>query len=398
MQTSPTELESEPTGADSDLMDVLIVLAKHKKLIVLSTLTAAIVAAAITLVLPNIYKATTKLLPPQQAQSAASALLSQLGGVAGAAVGGGGGLKNPNDLYIGMLRSRTVADQLAKKLDLMRVYKTDSAEKMRMILAENTMISSGKEGLITIDVEDKDRVLVARLANGYVDELLKLTKVLAVTEAGQRRMFFERQLELSKNNLEAAEKTLKGALDTHGVISVDSDSRAIVETVGRLRAQVSAKEIQLASMQAFVTQNNQDYKRAQEELNSLRSELYKLENGRPETDSQRKEVGTPVGLQNIKILRDLKYHQMLYELLSKQYEMARLDEAKDVSVIQVLDGAIEPEHKVKPARFALVLVATVLALFAAITWAFLSELKERALRAPHRAAKWQKLKSQLRLR
>ncbi|WP_254926527.1 Wzz/FepE/Etk N-terminal domain-containing protein [Janthinobacterium sp. PC23-8] len=396
MQTNATELKSETTSTDADLMDLLIILAKHKKLIFLFPLIAAIVMAGVTMTLPNIYKASTKLLPPQQAQSSASALLSQLGGVAAAV--GGSGMKNPNDLYIGMLRSRTISDQLAKKFNLMSVYQTNSAEKVRNILAENTMITSGKEGLITIEVEDKDRKLVSSLANGYVEELLKLTKVLAVTEAGQRRMFFERQLEISKNNLEAAEKTLKGALDTHGVISVDSDSRVIVETIGRLRAQVSAKQIQLASMQAFVTENNQDYKRAQEELTSLRSELYKLENGRPETAAQQKGNDNPVGLQNIKILRDLKYNQMLHELLSKQYEMARLDEAKDVSVIQVLDTAIEPENKVKPARLSLVVVATVLALFAAISWAFLSELKERGLRVPARAAKWQRLKSYLRLR
>jgi uncharacterized protein involved in exopolysaccharide biosynthesis len=239
--------------------------------------------------------------------------------------------------------------------------------------------------------------MVAKLANAYVEELLDLTKVLALTEASQRRMFYERQLEQTKNNLAKAEMTLKGALDTHGVISVDGDSRAVVETIGRLRAQISAKEIQLGSMQAFVTRNNPEFKRVEEEAASLRAELSRLENGRPATEAQRAAgENKQAGLENIQTLRDVKYHQMLYELLAKQYEVARLDEAKDASVIQVLDSAIEPERKSKPLRGLMVLMGAVLGLVAAIAWAFVIESKERALQNPERAAQLAKLKAYLR--
>lgn len=278
-------VESEIT-----LVDLLIVFAKNRKVIVALPAIALITAAAISFALPNVYRAGTKLLPPQQSQSAAAGILSQLGGIAGA-VAGSAGLKSPNDLYIGMLKSRTVADKVIAKFELKKVYDTDSQEKARNILQENTIIAAGKDGLISIEVEDKNKKLVAQLANAYVDELLSLTKVLAVTEASQRRVFFAQQLELSKDNLAAAEMTLKGALEAHGVISVDSDSRAIVENVGRLRAQISAKEIQLNSMRAFVTTSNPDFKRAQEELDSSRLELSKLENGRPESASQSKGIG-----------------------------------------------------------------------------------------------------------
>jgi tyrosine-protein kinase Etk/Wzc len=381
-----------------NFIDILIVFAKHKRIILGVPLLAAVAALAVSFALPNSYQASTKLLPPQQAQSGAAALLAQLGGPAGA-VAGVTGLKGPNDLYLGMLKSRTIADKLIKKFELNKVYNTNSPEEARKSLAENTVITSGKDGLITIDVEDRDKKLVAPLANAYVDELLKLTKVFALTEASQRRMFFERQLELSKNNLATAEMTLKGALDTHGVISVDSDSRAIVETVGRLRAQISAKEIQLSSMQAFVTTSNPDYKRAQEELISLRTELSKLENGRPAVEGQGKPAGDKqIGLENIKILRDVKYHQMLYELLSKQYELARLDEAKDTSVIQVLDSAIEPERKFKPRRAIIILLSAALAFCAAVAWAFISEIKQKVVQLPMGAVQWATLKSHLRFR
>lgn len=399
-QTTITTLSSAEPVDDYELtlIDILIVFARNKGLLIGLPAVALVAAAAISLALPDVYRAGTKLLPPQQSQSAAAGLLSQLGGIAGA-VAGSAGLKSPNDLYMGMLKSRTVADKLIEKFDLKKAYDTDSQEKARKILEENTLVSAGKDGLISVEVADKNKKLVAQLANAYVDELLTLTKVLAVTEASQRRLFFGQQLELAKNNLAAAEVTLKGALDKHGVVSVDGDSRAIVENVGRLRAQISAKEIELNSMRAFVTTSNPDFKRAQEELSSSRAELSKLENGRPETDAASKSAGgESKGLENIRILRDVKYYQMLYELLAKQYEVARLDEAKDPSIIQVLDRAVEPEKKFKPSRLIIVLVSGLLALLAAVSWIFLKEIKQRMLRSPAGVAQWTELKRLLRFR
>lgn len=380
------------------LLELVIIVAKRKKLISIITLAAAIVSALISLSMPNLYKSNVKLLPPQQAQSGAAALLSQLGGVAGMAAGAAG-LKNPNDLYVAMLKSRTIADQLIAQFDLKRVYDLEEQEKVRKKLENNTVITSGKDGLITIEVEDKNQLLVARLANAYVTELLRLTRVLAVTEASQRRMFFERQLELSKDKLAAAEVTLKGALDSHGVISVDSESRAIVETVARLRAQASAKEIELNSMRAFVTTNNPRFKLVEEELASLRLELSKLENGRSDDANGPAKSGEKQnGFANIKLLRDLKYHQMLYELLAKQFEAARLDEAKDSSVIQVLDPAIDPEKKFKPLRALIVVISSVFAFLAAIVYVLIAEFRRRLLLSSKGAEQWRELMAQFRFR
>lgn len=390
-----TNMKHDSPASDSELslVGILIVLAKHKRLMLGFPLVAGLIATAVSFALPEVYQANTKLLPPQQAQSGAAALLSQLGGAGGIAAGVAG-IKNPNDVYIGMLRSRSIGDKLIKQFDLQKAYDLDSLEKTRTRLEDNTVINSRKDGLIVIEVADENKKFVAPMANAYVDELLKLTKVLAVTEAAQRRVFFERQLELSKDNLASAEMTLKAALDTHGVISVDSDSRAIVETVGRLRAQISAKEIQLGSMRAFVTTNNQEYKRVQEELTSLKGELFKLENGRPGQPSNK----PAIGLENIKILRDVKYHQMLYELLSKQYEVARLDEAKDPSIIQVLDTAIEPERKFKPKRVIIILLGLALGVMAAFAFAFILEIRNRALLIPAKLAQWEVLKAYLSFR
>lgn len=369
-QSAVTPGQSATHSSSVDMLDLLLVLAKHKKLLFWMPVLAGVVAGAIAFSLPPVFRASTILLPPQQAQSGAAALLSQLGGAAGM-VAGAAGLKNPNDVYIGMLKSRTVADTLIKRFSLLQVYQLKSMEKARLQLEENSTVNTGKEGLITIMVEDEDPKRSAQIANAYVDELEKLTKELAVTQAAQRRLFYERQLEIAKNKLADTEVALKSAIDTHGVISVDSESRAVAETIGRLHAQVSAKEIQIGSMQAFVTSNNVEYKRAQEELDSLRSELNRLENGRPADSGQ--PPRSKAGFESIRMLRELKYHQMLYELMAKQYEMARLDEANDPSVIQVLDPAISPERKFKPKRGLIIVVAAITALVLAMAWALVSE-------------------------
>lgn len=374
-------------------MDLLIVFAKHKKKIFGVTIAAAVLSSAISLVLPKTYLASTKLLPPQQTQSSAAALLSQLGGIAGAAAAGAAGIKNPNDLYIGMLKSRTVADRLIARFDLKKVYQLESQERARKRLEDSTSVMSGKDGLISIEVESRDQKLVAPLANAYVEELFRITKTLAVTDASQRRLFYERELEATKDNLAKAEAILKGSMNTRGMVSVDAESRSILETVARLRAQASAKEIELNAMRPFVTTVNPDYRRVEEELKGLRAELAKLENGRGADAPPSEKRG---GLENIKLLRDLKYQQMLYEVLAKQYEIARIDEAKDPSVIQVLDPAVEPEQRAKPRRAFIVVLATIFAFVASAFWAFASEARRKALLSPEGAARWNEFKSHLR--
>ncbi len=389
------ETINESDSEESDVIDALIVVAKHKKFITVFTFAIAAIAVVTSLLLPNVYMASTKLLPPQQSSSGASALLAQMGSVANM-VGGTAGLKNPNDLYVGMLRSRTVADKIIERFKLSEVYDTPSLERTRLRLVENTTVRAGKDGMITIDVLDRNQKLAAPLANAYTEELLKLTTVLAVTEAAQRRLFYERQLEQAKNNLAAAEVRLKGGLDKHGVISVDAESRALLATVARLRAEASAKEIEISAMRSFVTAENPDFKRANEELKSLRAELSKLGNGRQGAVDDTPSSANLPGFESIKVLRDVKYYEMLYELLAKQYEFARLDEAKDSATIQVLDKAVDPERKSKPKRAIIVIVATVLAFALAVAVAFLLEMFKALMQVPETAVRINELRSYLR--
>lgn len=367
---------------EAGLLDLLIVLAKHKRLVLGVPLVAAVATAIITLFLPNIYTGTTRILPPQQSASAASALLNQLGGGLGGLLGAAGGaalgVRNPNDLYIGMLKSRTVADSLISRFELGKVYGEDRPSDIRKRLEKETTIGAGRDGIIAIEVDDKDPKRAADLANGYVDELRKLTKVLAVTEASQRRLFFEQQLLQAKDSLTAAEIAARQGLQKGGIAQVDAQGRSMIAVTARLRAEISAKEVQLGAMRTFAAEGNPELQRTQQELESLRRELSRVEGSSPLTALGKGESSGGSGLDNLSRLRDVKYYEFLYELLAKQYELAKIDEAKDSVVIQVVDVAIPPDRKSKPLRALIVVLVGLTVGFVMVLWVLIREWAERA--------------------
>ena len=348
----------DPDDEEISLLDIAIVLAKHKKLILGLPFLAAVAAAGITLLMPNWYTATAKILPPQQSQSSASAMLGQLGALAGVA-GGGLGIKNPNDVFVAMLKSRTVADSLIQKFELQKVYDSKLLTDARMALGGNTKISAGRDGVITVEVDDKDPKRAAEMANAYVEELEKLTSKLAVGEAGQRRLFFEKQLKQAKDDLTQAEIALTKFQKQKGVIDPKGQTGLTISAAAALRAQITAKEVQLASLRSFATPENPDLLRAQQELESLRVEMAKISRGGTgEVGDVLVSMGKAPeeGAEYFRRFRDMRYYETLYELLAKQYEIARIDEARDAAVIQILDKAIEPERKSKPKRTVIVLL------------------------------------------
>ncbi len=396
MSEAPTNHESRITDQEDEisLLDLLIVLAKHKKLILGLPLGAAIVAVIATLLMPNIYTGVTRILPPQQSQSTAAAMLNQLGGLAGIA-GQSLGIKNPNDLYVGMLKSRTVADNLISRFELRKLYDKKTSDETRKELESNTRITSGKDGIIVVEFEDKEPKRAATIANAYVEELYKLTQTLAVTEASQRRLFFERQLDQTRKNLANAEAAARQGLEKGGLVVIDAQGRGMVETTARLRGQIAVKEIQISAMRAFATGQNPDLKQAQHELDAMKQELAKMEgtsSGRDNAGS----VGKADGMDNLRLLRDVKYNETIFELLAKQYEIARIDEAREASLIQVLDKAVEPERKSRPKRALIVILTALVAGFLAVVWAIIKEVGEKARQNPEQAERLKLLRRYLR--
>lgn len=378
--------EAQQAEDEISLLDLAIVIAKHKKLILGLPTFAAVAAIAVALLLPNIYTGTTKVLPPQSGGGAA-AMLAQLGGLAGMA-GGMAGVKNPNDTYIAMLKSRTVADSMLQRFDLQKYYEAKLASDARKSLEGNTRITAGKDGVISIEVDDEDPKRAADMANAYVDELFKLTKVLAVTEASQRRLFFERQFVQARDNLAKAEIAARQALATGGLTNIEAQGRTLIETTARLRGQISVKEVQIGSLRGFAAERNPALLQAQQELAVLKQELAKLE-GANTADRKASEEGS--GFENLRLLRDVKYYETVYAMLAQQVGLAKIEEAKDSSVVQVLDKAIEPDRKSKPKRALIVLIATLAAGFLGILLAFVREALNKARQNPETASRFQEL-------
>jgi len=267
-------------------------------------------------------------------------MLAQLGALAGLAGNAGFSVKSPAETYIALIKSRTVADGLIERFGLMTVYEQKLRQNARKSLEGATKVTSGKDGLITIDVDDSDPKRAADLANGYVQELTKLTGSLAITEAQQRRVFFEKQLQLAQENLKKAELALGQA--GAGESLIRSAPQAMVEGVARLKAQVTSIEVRLATMRGYLTEDSHQFQLAQRELASLRSQLSQAERNQPATNAPAAEY--------LNRFRDFKYQETLFELMAKQYEIARLDEAREGASIQVVDPAVVPEFRSKPRR------------------------------------------------
>lgn len=380
-----SQLNMQQLDDEINLMDLLLVIAKHNRFIVKLTLLAAILAIGVALLLPNIYTAKSVILPPQQGSSTASMLLGQLGGGLGDPVGGVLGVKNPNDFHIGMLKSRTIADTLVKRFKLQTLFEAKTLTAAREVLVGSTTITSGKDSFITIEFSSKDPKFAAEIANAYVEELDKLNQTLAVTGASRRRVFFENQLTVTKDNLANAEISLKETQERTGLIALDKQGGAIIDVVANLRAQVAAKEVELVAMRAYATEQNPDYRQVREVIAGLKVQLAKVErnNVAGQGDVMVPTGKVPaLGLEYIRKVRDVKYQENLFELFSKQYEMARIDEAKDSALIQVVDKALPPEKKAKPKRALIVVLSTMLAFFIGILLAFFREAYARSGQDP----------------
>ncbi len=380
--------------SEVNILDVLIVLARNKFLIIGLPVAFAIFSFVIAMMMPNVYTGTSKILPPQQGQSGSSALLGQLGALGGLA-GGSLGLKNPSDLYVGMLNSRTVSDNLIRRFDLKKVYEMQTASDTRKVLTAVSSIVAGKEGIIVIDVDDEDPKRAADLANAYVAELQKLTQTIAITEASQRRLFFENQLKIAKQGLESAEIALKKVQERTGLLQLSSQAEAIIKASAGLRAQIAGKEVDLGAMRSFATVSNPAFVRAQSELGELKEQLKKMEQGLNQGDGN---VLVPTGkmpeagLEYVRSVRDVKYYETIFELMAKQFEIAKIDEAKQSSIVQVLDAAIVPDKKSKPRRAPIIFAATFGGLLLALCITFLREGISAVRKDPKQYSRLQILK------
>jgi len=386
------------------VLDLLIVLAERKGIIFWVTAAFALLSLVISLLLPVRYTATVVLLPPQQNNSLSTQLASQfgsLGSMAALATGGSSLLKNSNDMYVAMFKSRTVEDAMIDHFGLMQEYhKKYLSDTRKMFEHFATVEGSGKDGLIHISVEDHDPHRAAELANGYVDQFRDLSQHLAITEAGQRRLFFEQQLKQANQNLADSEESLKVTEQKTGLIQLDSQTRALIESAAALRAQITAKEVQIQGMQTYAAGENAQLVEAQQELDGLRAQLTKLGGSSENPDGIIVPKGqmTEASLEYVRRLRDVKYYETIFDILARQFELAKLDEAKEGALIQVVDSAVPPDKKSFPKRTLIVLLATLAGLFVGVLTALVQAAFERIKQDPNAYHKISEFRHALSLR
>jgi uncharacterized protein involved in exopolysaccharide biosynthesis len=371
--------EAEASGAGgTHLVDVLILLGRRRRFIGLFTLILAVLTAAVTLILPSRYTAETVLMPPQQNSSISTALMGQLSNAGGLAslAGSSIGLKNPNDMFVSLFRSRTVEQGMVQQFDLLHRYHAKKESQALKAFESHTTVELGtKDGLLRITAWDHDPKEAAALANGYVDQYRKLSEHLAISEASQRRAFFEQQLLEAKSNLTTAEEALKHTEQSTGVLQIDSQARSLIESAAMVRAQIGAKEVQLQGMRTYATDNNPAVVEAEQELAALRSQLAGLagsDEGAGEGLIVPKGKVPEAGLEYLRRLRDVKYYETISELIAKQYEIAKLDEAKQGATVQVVDRAVIPDSRSFPKRTISVILAAFVGLFLSCAWVVFS--------------------------
>lgn len=362
------------TPNEINLLELLLVLAKHWKMIVVVPLVVAVITAVTTLLMPNIYTAKAMILPVEDNSGGMmSAMMAQMGGLAALAGGGIGGATK-TDQYVTMMNSEVIKDPIIDRFKLMNLYKAKFRDNAYAELDESTDISAGKkDGIITIAVNNEDPKLAADIANAYVEELGKLTSKLAMTGAGANRVFLEERLAKAKTELSTAENALKSFQARNKAVAITDQAKATLEGVAALRAQLAAQEVQLGTMRQQLTNESQEVKTAKATIANLRRQISQLEGSGSEGSMPGVGAMPQLGQEYIRLMREFKIQETLVELLTKQYEMTKLNEAKDVAPFQLLQSAKVPEVKSKPKRGLIVLMATVASAFVMVLVAFVRE-------------------------
>lgn len=352
IQNSRQDGLAEDDESGMSIGEILGVLREHLKLLTLAPLAAGLLALGITTLIAPTFTAVTTFMPPQQSQSSAASALASLGSLAGLA-GGAAGISTPGERYVALMQSVTVSDRIVDQFKLMEVYDAKFRVDARKGLATNVRITLGKkDGLITVAVDDKSQQRAADIANRYVDELRRMTGTLAVTEAQQRRVFFERQLQQSRDRLVQAQQALQSSGFNAGALK--AEPKAAAEAYARIRAETTAAEMRLQILRGGLADNTPEVRQQQTTLAALREQLARAEQA---TD-------TSAGTDYVGKYREFKYQETLFELYARQFELARADESREGALIQVVDPATPPERKSKPKRAVTSLATALIALLA----------------------------------
>jgi len=377
-----TEIADEEDSVS--LFELMLPLVEHWKLLTIGPIVTGLVAFGLASLIPPTYTATTTFLPPQQQQSAASSLMSSLGALAGLA-GSAGNLRTPADQYVALMQSASVSDRIVDQFKLMEVYDTKYRIDARKRLTSSVHANIGKkDGLIIVEVDDTSPQRAANIANRLVDELRRMTDTIAVSEAQQRRKFFELQLRQTQDKLVQAQQALQASGISQGALK--AEPRSAAEGYARLKAEVTSAEVRLQTLRGSLSDTTPEVQQQQNALAALRGQLARLE-----------QAGDTLGGPDyIGKYREFKYQETLFDLFAKQYELARVDESREGALIQVVDAATPPERKSKPKRAILALVTTLFAGIALTAFLLVRSAWRRATTDPANARSVERLRAAFR--
>jgi uncharacterized protein involved in exopolysaccharide biosynthesis len=344
MAQTISEARLPATGVEA-LVDAFAALKAHSRLLILGPVITGVLAATVAMLLPPTFTARTTFLPPQQQQSMAASALAAV--TALTALPGAPSIKSPTEQYVALLQSATVANRLIDRFDLMKVYGSQYRYEARKKLAANVKIVAGKkDGLISVDVDDREPGRAAALANAYIEELHALTGRLALTEAQQRRAFFEAKLSQTRDALMKAQEELQRS--GIGSSALKAEPKIAAESYASLRARLAAAEVQLQASRRTLTEAAPEIQQQLATIAALRTELARAEASDARTN----------GPDYVGKYREYKYQETLFDLFARQYELARVDESREDALIQVVDRAAAPERRSSPQR-ALIVLSTV---------------------------------------
>lgn len=367
---------------DISLRDIWNAVMNRRRLVLAFMALGFVLSLVISLLLPNIYLAKTTILPPQQDASLGTMVASQLP----SGLGGFSGLlstKSQADVWVSILGSKRVKDSVIDRFDLKNLYGARTMDAARARLDRYVSISKGKEDIITVSVQNEDPQMAAEMANHFVMELDKVNQLIGVDSGVRTREFIGKRLNETKSDFAKAEEALKVFQENYRAVSLDEQSKAIFDAIGTIKGNLIAKEVELETFLSFATQSHPNVNSIKAEIRELKQKLKEMERGQPDGH---KDVFIPtsqvpaLGMRLAGFMRDVKVQETLYGMLIQQYEMAKLQENRNVSTLHVLDVATPPEEKYKPRRAIIIIVSTVGAGFVAVFAAFAMEFIARVRR------------------
>jgi capsule polysaccharide export protein KpsE/RkpR len=358
---------------------------EQRRLLARLVLYGFLASTLIALLIPARYESTARLMPPDNTQTGGLAM-------AAAAISGGAGslgniasdvlgIKSTSDIFVGILSSRTVQDKLIQEFDLRKLYSDRRMEDARRDLASRTGISvDRKSQIITITVTDHDPKRAAAMGQAYIEELNRLVADLSTSSARRERMFLEERLKAVNQDLETAEKDFSQFASKNSAIDVKEQGKAMVEAAAILQGQLIAAESELEGLRQIYTDNNVRVRSVRARIDELKHQLDKLGGkgeSMTEVSGQASDSLYPsirklplLGVTYADLYRRTRVQEAVFETLTKEYELAKVQEAKEIPTVKVLDAANIPEKKSYPPRSLIIFLGTAMAFAAATTWVF----------------------------